>query len=136
VSEGYVLELRVDPDALLPLQTGVPVLFVGTDIAQSTNWDHKGGCAVVLVPGPVDLSTAPVFFGSTELPERLDQAKRQAVYEAAAQGPLDPAALQTALEKGGETLRTADMRGVYAEAARRVALCAPHEEATLEGIRP
>lgn len=136
-TEGTIVELLVDPAMVVPAQTLVPVLYVGDRPARPLNWDPVGGCLVALVTGPVDLATTPVFFGSTELPERVD-ATRGAAELAAARaigiGPLPADQVRAALAAGGAPL-VADIRDVYAAAADRIEACSPSEGERARNLR-
>ena len=83
VSAGYLLALQVDPELARPRQTYEAVLYVGEQTAERCNAPEDGGVLIVLVPAPLDptggvaldLATAPIWFGSLELPERVDAAR-------------------------------------------------------------
>ncbi|MEZ4317532.1 MAG: hypothetical protein R3F61_08505 [Myxococcota bacterium] len=132
IDRGWLVELRVDPTAMLARQIGVPGLWIGDDLAVRTNWDHLGGCAVVWVPGDHDLRNEPVFFGSTTLPERMD-AERSALEHTAARekgwGPVPVRTLET------KPLALADLRGLMAIAADRIEACSTADDARLEALR-
>lgn len=70
---GVLLVLGVDPEVVHPRQTAEPVLYVGGQTAERLNSGANSGRLVVLVPGAFD-PTAPIFFGTPELPERVDAA--------------------------------------------------------------
>ncbi len=98
---GALLVLRVDPATRVPSQGPVPQWWVGDQPARSWGFDPKGGCAVFLVEGSVDLASAPVFVGPAELPERLDAAtaaRRLADAKARGARPLPAAAVAAATE--------------------------------------
>lgn len=83
---GYLLALRVAPELARPRQTYEPVLYVGAQTAERCNAAWEGDVLVVLVPAPLDargqvqldLARAPIWFGSPELPERVDEARVRA----------------------------------------------------------
>src|SRR5262245_55713327 len=83
VSAGYVLVLAVDPEFVRPQQTPEPVLYVGDQTAERINAGDVSGRLVVLVPSAansrgeiaLDLNKALIWFGGTELPERVDAAQ-------------------------------------------------------------
>lgn len=133
-----LLELEVDPALVVPAQTSVPVLYVGTTPARPLNWDPTGGCLVAFVAGTPDLSTTPVYFGSTELPERVDAARGAAELSAAvAVGvrPLPQSMVEAAFVAGGGPLDVEDIRAVYAAAADRIATCSPTEVERARNLR-
>ena len=106
VSAGVALVLRVpDRELLHPRQSAQPVLQVGAQTAERVNHGHVSGHVVALVPADLDaqgrvaldLTSAPIFFGAAELPERLDEAQLQArLADARAQGVAPPSAAQLA----------------------------------------
>lgn len=131
VSEGILVQLRVDPALLVPLQTLSPVPYAGDRPMMPFNADYVGGCLVALVAGPIDLATTPLFFGSPELPERIDAAAGAAERQAAEKrgvAPLPPKELAVALSSGGGPLQASDLRDVRAAAMERVALCSQTPE--------
>jgi hypothetical protein len=83
VNAGYLLVLRAAPDLVRTRETYEPVLFVGAQTAERCSVQQSGGVIVALVPAPLgsdghvalDLATTPIFFGSLELPERVDAAR-------------------------------------------------------------
>jgi hypothetical protein len=115
VSAGYLLVLRTDPALARTRETYEPVLYVGAETAERCNLPVLGDVLVVLVPAPLDatgrvaldLDRAPIWFGSLELPERVDSgriARELAAARARGIGPArkDPQAeLRTA---AGEAL--------------------------------
>jgi hypothetical protein len=125
--EGWLVQLRVaDPTRLVPLQADQAVPYAGTIPLAPFNADPVGGCLVAYVPGPVDLAKVPLFFGSSELPERVDAARGLLEREQAERrGVLPPAApeLAAATQAGGAPLQAADLRDVHRAAMERVALC-------------
>ncbi|MCA8959562.1 MAG: hypothetical protein KDC38_03570 [Planctomycetes bacterium] len=110
VAEGTILVFDVDPEYVRPRQIGVPVLYVGDTPAMVVNQGYVSGRLVVIVPGRVDLATTPVFFGSVELPERVDSTRGQAEMRAALDMgilPFDADTIAVATEN--ETLETSDL---------------------------
>ena len=72
VRQGTMLVIEVAPELILPRQTAEPVLYVGEHTAWRVSGYNEAGIVVAFVPAHVDLSVAPVWFGSPELPERVD----------------------------------------------------------------
>lgn len=91
ITKGWLVELVVEGWTMMPRQVGVPNVWIGDQVAGRLTWARKNdgpACAVVWVPGEHDLSKDPVFFGTTDLAERIDEAKRAAVSKAGAEiGP-------------------------------------------------
>lgn len=73
---GLVVVLKVDPTLVHPRQSAEPVLYVGAQTAERVNLGHESGHVIAIVPfvdgAVIDLSVAPIFFGTAELPERID----------------------------------------------------------------
>lgn len=75
VTSGYILVLKVeDRNLVLPRQVAMPVLYVGNQTAEPMNVGYESGHVVAIVPGEVDLTKAPIWYGTPDLPERVDQA--------------------------------------------------------------
>jgi hypothetical protein len=75
ITRGFLMVLEVDPAVAKPRQVKMPVLYAGDTPVQLTNTGYPSGRLVVIVPDWVDLARSPVFFGSAELPERIDRAR-------------------------------------------------------------
>jgi len=80
VSSGVLLVLKTDPELVRARQSAEPVLYVGDQTAERCNHGGGGGNLVALVPAPLDesgqiafdLATTPIWFGTPDLPERID----------------------------------------------------------------
>lgn len=71
VSAGLLVVLRVDPKYVSPRATAEPVLYAGDQTVQRLNQGHRSGHVIGIIPGEVDLASAPIWFGRPELPERV-----------------------------------------------------------------
>jgi hypothetical protein len=131
VSEGWLVELRVDPIKARASQSA-PALYAGEVAVYRTNWDDVGGCAVVIIPGPADLATTLFYFGSEALPESADPA---AELRAARSQGVTPLSVSPAMTRAGTTRIVPDVRDVYAAAADRVEACSPHEKRRAQSLR-
>ncbi len=95
---GYLLVLRADQAFLRPRQSHEPVLFVGSQTAERLNNPERSGYLVCLVPAPLsqdsqvllDPTQEPIWFGSYELPERIDAARIQGELDQAMQLGVAP----------------------------------------------
>jgi hypothetical protein len=125
--EGWLVQLRVaDPTLLVPRQAGQPVPYAGKVPLFPFNADPVGGCLVAYVPGPVDLAKVPLYFGSSELPERVDSTRgilEQTQAEHRGVLPPSPAELAAATSAGGASLQLDDLRDLHRVAMERVAQC-------------
>ncbi|HHO50397.1 MAG TPA: hypothetical protein ENK18_05865 [Deltaproteobacteria bacterium] len=130
VSRGVLVELRVDPGLLEPSQGLEPVLYAGSQPAMRFNWDWRGGCLVAFLPITEDLANTELFFGSLELPERIDAARGARERDAARRLGITPRPgpeVYAALSAGGGPLIAADLRRVHEVAMERVSACSTTE---------
>jgi hypothetical protein len=112
VSKGTILVLKVNPNLVIPRQTEEPVLYVGNQTAMRLNQGNESGHVIAIVPGDVDLTKDPIWFGTPSLPVRADAATIKAEREKAEKAgikPLTADKARAAEAKGGECLRSADM---------------------------
>lgn len=122
VTTGTLLVLKVDKDLVIPRQAAEPVLYVGDGTAQRVNHGNESGHVIAIVPGDVDWSKAAIWFGTPELPERVDAAivkTERALADKAGIKPFSTEQINAAAAKGGERLNVADLdallRGQVAE---------------------
>jgi len=139
VTTATLLVLRVDPDLVFPRQVAEPVLYVGDHTAQRINAGHQSGHVVALVPGEVDLATAPIWFGTPDLPERVDAATVKAERSLAAQAGIAPFTREqvaAATAKGGAALNASDMEALLrTEVAELILEHTPQEAHLAEAFR-
>jgi hypothetical protein len=124
-SEGWLLKLTVPAGSIRARQAALPILYIGEWPVRVVNPSETGTCAVVWLPGPVDLAADPVFMGPAVLPERVNQeTARAARAEALKRGetPLASEQVQQAL-KAGELLTGVGLDGVWAAATTLAATC-------------
>ena len=139
VSEGTLLVLEADKDLLL-LRPGLNVvLYVGDQTAERLNPGDKSGRVVVLVPGKLDLASAPIWFGPPRFMEQVDQnvikAEREAA-EAAGIGPLPADRVRAALSRGGGPIHAKNLRAVLrSEAAELILKYSPEDKHIADGFR-
>jgi hypothetical protein len=77
VSTGVLIVLEVDPAFVVPRDTLEPVLYAGNDTVQRLNHGHRSGRVIGIVPGNIDLASAPIWFGSPQLPGRVTESSVQ-----------------------------------------------------------
>jgi hypothetical protein len=80
VREGWLVVLSVDPELARPRQTWTPVLYAGDAPLERLYTSPDATCVVGLVTGS---QPAPLYFGSTQLPERVTAARGAAELAAA-----------------------------------------------------
>ncbi|MFT5284979.1 MAG: hypothetical protein ACI8TQ_001140 [Planctomycetota bacterium] len=103
VQTGWLLALEVEPEMLVPHQVADPVLYVGDQAVERINRGDESGRVIVIVPKRVDLSSAPIYFGTAALPESVDATTRSAELSLARQNgakAFSAATLELAYEKG------------------------------------
>src|SRR5690606_37988228 len=132
----YIIVIEVNPDLVYPRQSAEPVLYVGDQTAQRLNVGYESGFVVALVPGELegdnklDLTKAPIWFGTPELPERVDADRiRQEKALAVNVGikPFDAEKIEKVLAEGGETMAEETLAGVLEVVADLVDEYSPQE---------
>jgi len=138
VRSGYLLVLEAAPELLVRRQSLEAVLYVGRQTAERVNSGEESGHLVALVPSTVgsdgelelDLAEAPIWFGTPELPERVDAARVELEYERAVEQHVTapaPDRVRAALERGGARLALVDRVDLEHEAAELVRAFSPAE---------
>ncbi len=139
VTSGYLLVLKVNPDLVFPRQLAEPVLYVGNQTAQRLNIGYKSGHVVAIAPGDTDLNKALIWFGTPELPERVDKNQataEQVLAKNAGFAPFASKDLQTALGRGNEALEASTVVDVLRVAADLIRQYSPAEEELAKAIVP
>ena len=142
---GYLLVLEVEEAFTVPRDTLESVLYVGHQTAERINWGTGSGRVVALVPAPrgvdgapdLDLAEVLMFYGSPELPERVDAARIATELESAeAEGlaPLATERVEAALAAGGELASLPDRTALARYAATLVLEHSPAEGDLAQGI--
>lgn len=72
VRSGLLVVFEVDPELVTPRNALEPVLYAGSHTVQRLNHGNESGFVIGIVPEQIDLSREPVWFGSPDLPERID----------------------------------------------------------------
>src|SRR5581483_4977999 len=78
VSSGTLVVLEVDPALAVPRNTLEPVLYAGNIPVQRLNHGNKSGRVIGIVPGNIDVTTIPIWFGTPQLPGRVTIAMAEA----------------------------------------------------------
>jgi hypothetical protein len=143
VASGWILVLRADPALLARRQTAEPVLYVESETAERVN-NGDGGNLVVLVPSPVGPSGIPVldpfqariWFGTPELPERIDASRIASELALAIQAGVGPAAAASLLAPAPlGTAFAVDRAELDVYLADLIELYSPGETALVAGMR-
>ena len=144
VRAGYLLVLRVPAELALPRATAEPVLFVGEQTAERVNAPREGQNLVLLVPAPerngrveLDLARTPIWFGSLELPERIDAARIAGERATALAAGLGPVRQGPRLARASEEpIRVRTRRELDLYLADLVEEYSPEEEDLVRQLRP
>lgn len=72
VRSGLLVVIKVDTSLVRPTNDLEPVLYAGTQTVQRLNQGYESGYVIGIIPAELDLSKEPVWFGSKDLPERID----------------------------------------------------------------
>jgi len=138
VLSGYILVLDVNPGFAQPRQTQMPVLYVNSRPVEIANGANREGRVVAIAPGPLDLKTATFFYGSTELPERVDREYGEAELSAAVSLGASVLAVETvteAIESGGDVLEGENIDAVYRSLADVLEAYSPSESDRIASYR-
>ena len=136
VTSGYILVLKVNPDLVYPRQAAEPVLYVGDQTAQRLNVGYRSGHVVAVVPGALegeaklDLTKAPIWFGTPELPERVDAARiaqEKALATSVGIKAFDAAKIAQLLADSGGVLAEPDMARILDDVANLIDKYSPQE---------
>ena len=145
VHAGYLLVLRVPPELALPRATFEPVLYVGDETAERVNAPRNGDNLVLVVPAPeragrvaLDLARTPIWFGSLELPERVDTARIAAERRAAEARGIGPVRSGPRVQAASadDPIRVRTRRELDAYLADLVELYSPEETDLVRQLRP
>jgi hypothetical protein len=146
VRSGYLLVLKVDPALVYPRQIAEPVLYVGRQTAERVNVGYESGHVVAIVPAVLDpkhqeyldLSKELIWFGSPELPERVDARRVAREHAAAVEAgikPFEPEKLAAARLRGGALNVQDTKRTLVRDALRRLVLTySPQERELVENV--
>ncbi|MEQ8315926.1 MAG: hypothetical protein RIE77_08625 [Phycisphaerales bacterium] len=136
VDSGYIIVLKVNPDLVYPRQSAEPVLYVGDTTAQRLNVGYRSGHVVAVVGAEItgeqamDLSKVKIWFGTPELPERVDAnriAQESALADAAGIKPFSADKIDGLLAQN-ETLSEQSMAGILDDVAAQIRRFSPQEE--------
>ncbi len=119
ITEGTLVVLEVDPECARPRQMAMPVLYAGSVPIEIAVDGYPSGRLVAFIPGHVDLTATPLYYGAADLPERVDASCGAAQLAAALKDGIEPfpeKVVAEAMEKGGSDLHLAGTTELYAAA--------------------
>jgi len=132
ITEGTIVVVEVSKADARVAQVGSAVLYVGATPAERANNGDQDGRIIAFVPGHVDLSATPIFWGPPTLPERVDAAAGRAALKANKVPALKTEVIQTATQPAVHLTNTA---GLYRHLADLIDAHAPGDHAWAEGYR-
>ncbi len=136
MDSGYIIVLKVNPDLVYPRQSAEPVLYVGDTTAERLNVGYRSGYVVAVVGAEItgekamDLSKVKIWFGTPELPERVDAnriAQESALADAAGIKPFSADKISDLLAQN-EVLRERTKAGILDDVAAQIRRFSPQEE--------
>ena len=139
VTSGYLLVLKVNPDLVFARQVAEPVLYVGEQTAERLNIGYRSGHVIAIAPGNLDLAKALMWFGTPDLPERVDANMAKAELGLAKTAGIEPFTakqIEAALARGGEELTGSNVVDVLRVAADLVRKYSPAEEERAKTLVP
>ena len=132
-TSGTLFVVKVDREHAKVRQVGGPVLYVGTTPAARLNPGHIDGHIVAYVPGKVDLSKTPVFWGPSTLPERVDpDVEGKQALQASNAKPFDA---QVVTEATQPEQQLEDQKDIQLRAAELIDRFAPGDADFARGYR-
>lgn len=134
-SAGWLVVLRVDHELVRPRQAKEPVLVVGDETAERLNVGFESGRVVALIPGDVDLASAPIFFAPPALPEELTRDDVLAMRSAAQEEGVSPVGAASLAAVLGAPLRFPTQDELRVFAADLIEQHAPDEVDLVRGLR-
>ena len=75
VDRGFLVVIRVEREYVFPHEAATPVLFAGDQAIERVNVGYEDGVVVGIIRGDTHPSTAPIYFGSPDYPERVTASK-------------------------------------------------------------
>ena len=132
-TSGTLFVVAVDKNRAKVRQAGGPVLYVGKTPAARLNPGHLDGHIVAYVPGIVDFSKTPVYWGPSTLPERVNPAVEGARALKDSKAQPFAAALVTSVTHPEQ--RLSDQKGLQLRAAELIEEFAPGDADFARGYR-
>lgn len=133
IKSGTLVVFKVNPDYVYPRNAAEPVLYAGSQTAQRLNQGNESGFVIAIIPGEIDLAREPVWFGSPELPERVNAEtieSERANAEKAGIRPFDAEQIQKVTQ---ERIGASDLAALLREAVAKLLLeYSPQEKALAE----
>lgn len=137
VSAGVLVVLEVDPAYVDPRDAALnPVLYAGNFAVIPLNRPSESGRVIGIIPGTIDLATAPIWFGPPEFPERLTPATVQAERARAERAGIRPFPAEKIAAVQRPPVRSADVGSLLRDiGAQLVEQFSPREKSLADAWR-
>lgn len=136
INAGTLVVLKVNPDFVYPRNAAELVLYAGDQTVQRLNDGHESGFVIGIIPGQIDLTREPVWFGKPALPERVTADTintERALADKAGIRPFDAEKVQSVTQK---PLEAGDLAALLRDyVAELVMKYSPQEKALAETWR-
>ena len=136
VRTGTLVVLKADPDLVRPRNAAQPILYAGDRTVQRLNRGAETGVVIGIIPGDVNLATAPIWFGAPGLPESVTEQTIREQRIMAERQEIQPFAADTIENARVEPVRADDLPDLLrTHAAELVLEYAPEERDLVESWR-
>jgi len=122
VRSGTLVVLKVDPNLVVPRNSAEPVLYAGNQTVQRLNHGHKSGHVIAIIPGKIDLTQAPIWFGRPGLPERVTAQMIKSERALADAAKIRPFAAKKVKTVTKERLKVSDLFSLLRDYAANLVL--------------
>lgn len=136
VRSGILVVLKVNPDLVIPRNSAEPVLYAGNQTVQRLNHGHESGYVIGIIPGEVDLTRVPIWFGRPGLPERVNAQMIRSERALAEKAKIRPFAARKVRSVKKVRLQASDLYSLLRDhAAELVLKYSPQEKKLAETWR-
>jgi hypothetical protein len=132
ITRATVVVVSVDSEDAQVRQVGGPVLYVGAVPAERLNNGDIDGAIIAFVPGHIDLSQTPIFWGPPTLPERSSPSEREAALQQTVAQPTEAGRLTA---RTLQPIHLKDTAGLYQYLADFIDTYAPGEHERAQAYR-
>lgn len=133
VASGTLVVFKVNPDYVFPRNAAEPVLYAGFQTAQRLNYGNESGYVVAIIPGDIDLSREPVWFGDRQLPEWVNAQTIEAQRAKADRAGIKPFDAEKVRAVTRERVGSGDLASLLREQVAELVLkYSPQEKALAE----
>jgi hypothetical protein len=131
VTSGTLVVLKVNPDLVVPRNTAEPVLYAGSQSVQRLNDGHESGHVIAIIPGEIDLTKSPIWFGRPGLPERVTAQTIRTERALADAAKIQPFAAEKVHSVTKERLQVSDLSSLLRDYVADLVLAFSPQEKSL-----